>query len=36
LPLYYFPFFHMYNYIVIDCGYHETSGYVGGFYLGDA
>ena len=28
LPLYYFSFFHMYNYVVIDSGYHETSDLV--------
>jgi hypothetical protein len=37
LPLYYFYFFlHMYNYVIIDSGYRETSGYVGGFDLGNA
>jgi hypothetical protein len=37
LPLYYFLFFlHMYNYVVIDSGYHEASDYVGGFDLRDA
>jgi hypothetical protein len=32
LPLYYYYFFlYMYNYVVIDSGYRETSSYVGGF-----
>jgi hypothetical protein len=32
LPLYYLLFFlHMYNYVVIDNGYREASGYVRGF-----
>ena len=31
LPLYYFPFFlHMYDYAVINSGYHKASDYVGG------
>ena len=34
LPLYYFPFFlYMYDYTIIDSGYHEASGLVGGFDL---
>ena len=24
-------FLHMYDYVVIDSGYHDASGYVGGF-----
>jgi hypothetical protein len=37
LTLLLFPFFlHMFNYVVIDSGYHETSGHVGGFDPGDA
>jgi hypothetical protein len=36
LPLYFFPFFHMFNYDAIDSGYYETSGYVGGLDPGGA
>jgi hypothetical protein len=37
LPLYYFSFFlYIYDYAIIDSGYREESGYVGGFYPGDA
>ena len=37
IPLYYFLFFlHMFNYAIIDSGYREASGYIGGFDLGDA
>jgi hypothetical protein len=36
LSIYYFLFLHMYDYAVIDSGYREASGYVGGFDSGDA
>jgi hypothetical protein len=29
-------FFYMFDYTVLDSGYREASGYVGGFDLGDA
>ena len=36
LPVYYFPFSHMYDYAIIDSGYRKVSGYCGGFDPGDA
>ena len=36
LPLYYFIFLHMFNYVVINSGYCEASDYVGGFDPVDA
>jgi hypothetical protein len=36
LPLYYFPFLYMYDYVVLDSGYGEASGSCGGFDAGGA
>jgi hypothetical protein len=36
LPLYYFFFFHMYDYAVLGSGYREASGSCGGFNSEDA
>jgi hypothetical protein len=36
LPLLFSFCLHIYNYTIIDSGYSETFGYVGGFDLGGA
>jgi hypothetical protein len=36
LPLYYFFFLYMYDYVIIDNGYGEASSSCGGFNPGDA